>query len=189
MLLSIFPNLWQVSRKSKTIKKRKPASFKPHWLKEPQLKTWLQSRYNESKKMTTAYCTVCHRYLTNGLGDLVDHSQRPKHLANMDRVEDTAGERGLLQRFTDPPGTRRAVVKAKIIIALTLAERNIPLLFADWLIPAMKRAFYDSQLLEQFKMKRTALSNIIRLGILFLCLSLGSHLWEFSFTLQEWVNF
>lgn len=165
MTQHLCPDHWQVSDKSRVIKKKRaPPRFLSKWLNDPAFQGWLQSRFNEKKKMITAYCTTCHQFLTNGRSDLVDHEKTPKHQACLERMEASEAERRLLLDFTRPASAEKAQIRARIIMAIAIAERNIPFLFADWLVPAMKRAFYDSELLKNFKMKRTTLTNVIRFG-------------------------
>ncbi|KZR98116.1 Uncharacterized protein APZ42_006612, partial [Daphnia magna] len=57
-------------RKKKT---RASSRFLERWKQIPQFKTWLQSRHNPSRNISTAYCTACSTYLINSKKDLRKH--------------------------------------------------------------------------------------------------------------------
>lgn len=144
-------------------KKRAPSKFQKIWKNIPELKDWLTSRYSEKKGLDTAYCAACHSFLTNGKRDLMRHASKKKHVDSMNVVANHVKEGRGISQFLGSKKEKN-VVEGEILLTILLAKKNTPIRFTDFLIPTLKRAFCDSDIVSKITLGRTKCSNVIRQG-------------------------
>lgn len=160
----IFNSLQAKAKSTKRKKKTRASSrFLERWKQIPEFKTWLQSRHNPNRNISTAYCTACSTYLTNSKKDLQKHSNTQKHIVAMETVAICSKETQRLLQYVSS-GEDKKVVLATIRLCLLIAEKNLSFNLIDWLIPTLKASLPDSIILEKVMMSRAKCGSVMRFG-------------------------
>ncbi len=85
----------------------------------------------------------------------------------MDQHEKTEQEREQMRGYLLGKEDKK-IAAAVVRICLLIAEKDLAICLADWLIPVLKNSFPDSGVLAKVLLGRTKCANVIRNGILLL---------------------
>ncbi len=117
----------------------------------------------KSLKRVTSYCIVCHSFETNGKRDLEKHAVTQKHVnAILEAKKNKKEQDALLDYLSSTEDVKIAAAVTRL--CLLIAEKNLAICLADWLIPVLKKCFPDSDVLTKVFLGRTNCANVLRNG-------------------------
>jgi len=139
---------------SKDEKEHSSKVFRDVWLEAEEFKGWLAKVKDDPKK---AYCKLCNATLTAGKSELQKHGSGQKHKDKMKGVKNVKPLNEIFSpaRMTKEQKLADDTKKAEIMICAFFAEHNVALQASDHLIPLMKKAIPDSEIMKKVTLDRT----------------------------------
>jgi len=136
-------------------KKHKIRGFQSSWLDDNLFKGWLAPYHQENK----AICTACNTVIRCCKTDLIRHSQRVKHIKNINLKKSiVTNNNNDLTELSHKDKVKRAEIK----LAAFFAEHNIAFCTADHLIPLLKDICADPKIVQDFALGRLKCTNIVK---------------------------
>lgn len=118
---------------------------------------------------TIARCKWCSKPISianNGKSSLLAHSKKDIHKGRRKTVSSSANLFGFVKSVPKDDVLKNKALCAEIQASLSLAEHNIPFMYADHFDELIKVAFEDSNVASSFHSKRTKASYLLTDGLL-----------------------
>lgn len=139
--------------------------FQSHWLEEPCFKAWLQRKKEGGK--TAANCKVCNKDLVAHKKVLMRHLSSTQHKKSSSAIRNTAPIADCLKKNTSLEDKMK---RAELKVVGMLVVNNFSFLSIDNIVPTLKQAFTDSEILNNLYMHRTKATAIVK-NVLGACFS------------------
>lgn len=150
------PKKIRVSQQKKTHRVQK---YRVDWERHPRYSPWLAP---DPKCNTKARCTWCNVSFVADICLIKNHGGTKKHKKNESAYESAQNPVNMMNKYFKPHSNSEKTVKnAEIKLCGFMAAHNIPYAIIDDLIPCLKSALPDSNILKEITMKRLKTTRII----------------------------
>lgn len=141
--------------------KKKNFSYK--WLEKEEFRHWL-APVKENKNLCKCIC--CNKTITCGKTELQKHEKSLFHQRNFKSTKSTKKLNVLFEKATKEKDEQmekeKQIKNAEIIFSSYIADHNIAFCNIEHLVPMLRNALPDSQILKGVKLHRQKCTSIIK---------------------------
>jgi hypothetical protein len=136
--------------------------FNKEWLKDSNVKDWIESDPNDRYIVRCKFCDV--KLCNANKSALLTHSSSQKHRKHSE-INKNSTKISSFFVLPEEHSLKDQVARAELLLTAFAAEHHLPFHQADHLTGTLKKMFPDSQIAKSMTMKRTKLSYVLQDGI------------------------
>ncbi|KAL7299359.1 hypothetical protein TKK_0007929 [Trichogramma kaykai] len=138
-------------------KKKRAIEFQLDWLRDPDLKDWLEQDPTDSKLANCKYCKTPIKFFQKS--DLRHHSTTAKHIDSINYAKKS----GSYQEIAiEGPSLKERTAQAECLTAQFIAIHPVSVRLVDTLIPLIKKQALDPEAVGKMKMKHSKCAGVIK---------------------------